>query len=188
LLERHGFTVDFAKPHAVASLQDLHKYTLIIIAADTGSRDTWEPVSALEALDSIEVPILGLGDGGYAFFGKLEEHIGYPNGEFGQGTSIAPAIPSVFSDPIWEYPYDLQASTGEPLQLYTHDSPRVSIDVTQPPLGVVTYGYNDANSSYADLVVAKYDRYMLWSFEDPPKAMTQIGLQLFVNAVHSIAH
>lgn len=76
---------------------DLAGYDLIAIDALTGDLDTWNGGNdAMWAIQAAKKPMLGLGGGGYAFFGKINYALGYPRGASGS-TNIdsirAPATP-----------------------------------------------------------------------------------------------
>jgi Mg-chelatase subunit ChlD/subtilisin family serine protease len=180
LLEKNSFTVDLAYAHVVPTL-DLSKYSLVIVGPETGYLDDWEPAATIRAITNNEIPVLGLGEGGYAYFGKRGLEIGHANGAHGSGTSINWAR-DTSSDDIWFYPYEINRPK-EPMPLYTEASPRVDIYIGDQPTGVTTFGYNDNSSSYADLIMES-GWYMLWGFDDGPAAMTDIGRQLFVNTAY----
>jgi hypothetical protein len=158
---------------------DFTVYDLIIISPESGYLDEWGTPAAVSAIVQAERPILGLGEGGYAFFGKLNLGIGYPEGAPGDGTSIVWANSS---DGIWSTPYNI-ALPKEPLQLYKNPSNRVDIYVLEQPPGVEVFGFNDAKpGEYANLLMES-GWFMLWGFDDAPSAMTETGLHLFVNTV-----
>jgi hypothetical protein len=161
-----------------APKRDFSGYDLILIASETGYLDEWGTPEVVSAIVQAEHPILGLGEGGYAFFGKLNLGIGYPQGAHGDGTSIDWVNSS---DPIWSTPYNINL-LKEPLQLYDKPSNRVDIFVEDQPPGVNVFGLNDADSRYANLVMES-SWFMLWGFDDAPSAMTETGLRLFVNTV-----
>jgi len=50
--------------------------------------DEWGTPEALTAIVNSEVPVLGIGEGGYAYFGQISLEIGYPNGGWSTGTSV----------------------------------------------------------------------------------------------------
>ncbi|HEY3232309.1 MAG TPA: hypothetical protein VGJ87_23960, partial [Roseiflexaceae bacterium] len=75
-------------------------YDLIIIADDTGDLNQWgsspPPPGISDAqvnrIRSALIPIIGLGEGGYAFFGKLPLFIGWPNGWHGPEQLVNKAL------------------------------------------------------------------------------------------------
>ncbi|MBU0511140.1 MAG: hypothetical protein KKD28_10090 [Chloroflexi bacterium] len=178
LLEANGWVVDLIHLNAVPQTY-FGVYEMIIIGPDTGYLGNWGTTDALEVIVSTELPILGLGEGGYAFFGKLDLDIGHGNGAHGSGTSIDWANSG---DRIWNTPYVISLPKV-PLQLYKENSGRVDIYLGSQPTGVVIFGYNDNNNLYADLILE--DRvFLLWGFGDGPIAMTETGQRLFVNTTY----
>jgi len=175
LLEQDQWVVDLIQVPAAAKA-NLQPYELIIIGPDTGYLDEWGTSEAFSAIVQSETPVLGLGEGGYAFFGQLKLNIGWPNGAHGSGTSITWASSS---DEIWANPYNI-ALAKEPLQLYEKPSSRVDIHMPQIPTGVQVFGFNDVNREYVDLVMEN-SWFMLWSFDDDPSKMTPTGRKVFVN-------
>jgi hypothetical protein len=179
LIESHGVAVDLARKGAVPLL-NLQKYSLVIIGPETGNLKTWEPVDAVEAITRNEIPVLGLGEGGYAYFGKRGRDIGYPNGAHGNGTSIVRNT-QTSTDDIWRYPYEF-TPRKEAWQLYEEPSGRVDIYLGDQPTGLTVFGFKDTSDLYSNLTMENnWD--MLWSFQDGPGTMTELGQQLFVNTV-----
>jgi hypothetical protein len=122
--------------------------------------------------------VLGLGEGGYAFFGKLGLDIGYGNGIYSSGTSI---VWSNSGDRLWQKPYLIELPK-DPMELYRVNSPQVAINLSGAT-GVTIFGYYPPNQSYANLILE--DRvYMLWGFQKGPNTMTELGWRLFVNTTY----
>ena len=177
LLEGNGIGVDLAPMNSVVGI-DLQRYSLIIIAPETGYLEKWGTDAIVRRIVSSEVPVLGLGEGGYAFFGQLKLAIGWPNGAHGNGKAISIGLTG---DPIWDYPYEGLLRQEKVLQLYKEDSKRVDILIDDQNLQV--FGYNDQDGKYANLVMLS-NWWMLWGFQDGPSKMTDLGQRLFVNTAH----
>ncbi|MEY4531704.1 MAG: hypothetical protein RLZZ156_2425, partial [Deinococcota bacterium] len=65
-------------PNSTATLMD---YDLLAIDSKSGNLNTWEGGTGMpEAIGNAGRPILGLGEGGYAFLGKSNSPIGWANG------------------------------------------------------------------------------------------------------------
>lgn len=176
LLEDNGATVTTMN---ISDLGDgsISSYDLIIVGNDTGSGSFWgSPYVA--KVNNTGIPIIGLGRGGYAFFGKIALNIGYPNGRGGSSKSISVLRPnsSIFATPI-----HITIPESEVLELYTM-SDIMAAELPSVPSNVVTLGslVND-NNVYP--LVTEDGRYMLWAFTNSPSRMTQTGKDLFVNAV-----
>ena len=79
LIEANGVAVDEVAIGNVATT-DLSQYSLVIIGPDTGSLAEWGDDATVSAIRKGEKPVLGLGEGGYAFFGKYGLAIGHAKG------------------------------------------------------------------------------------------------------------
>jgi Mg-chelatase subunit ChlD len=179
LVEDHGVAVDQLEISNVSGA-DLHKYNLVVIGPETGSLGDWGTDEAVKHILSHEKPVLGLGEGGYAYFGKLNLPIGWPNGAHSQGTTV---LRNNMADAIWHYPYEFLVEEQRLWQLYVENSGRVDIFLGDQPAGVEVFGFNDSDGRYADIAMQS-GWYMLWGFQDGPKNMTEDGRKLFVNTVY----
>ncbi|HEX7566934.1 MAG TPA: hypothetical protein VF355_00055, partial [Anaerolineaceae bacterium] len=125
LLTGNGYSVDLI-PLASVLTTDFSVYSMIIIANDTGTLDQWgTPTLTDTQVAQIKLankPILGLGEGGYAFFGRLALFIGWPRGWHGPQNIMdsAPTAPAGFFNP--------------PIPPVTHYSaPTNSVGIYLPP-------------------------------------------------------
>jgi len=179
LIEANGVAVDQLEMSSVAGA-NLNKYNLIIVGPETGSLGEWGTDELVKEMVRRQKPVLGLGEGGYAFFGKLGLAIGWANGAHGQGTTV---LRNNMTDAIWHYPYEFSVAKERLWKLYAEDSSRVDIFLGEQPAGVEVFGFNDSDSRYADIVM-QHGFHMLWGFQDGPKQMTDDGQKLFVNTVY----
>lgn len=174
LLEQHSWSVEVHSVNDVPDL-DITRFSLIIIGAETGG---WAMHPAFHDLIKYKIPVLGLNEGGYDFFGVMGLDIGWPYGAHGNGRDIAWHRDG---ESIWRYPYEMMPLPKGPLTLYENDMPVVDIFLNhEEPNDVTVYGWNTRDERYADLVMQGY-RYMLWGFYGSPKEMTETGRELFVN-------
>jgi hypothetical protein len=160
---------------------DFSLFDLTLIADDTGSLNTWgTPPDATSASQVAKIilpnkPILGIGEGGYAFFGKRSMFIGWPQGWHGpqqQVTRAATAPPAIFagvgSDPVVTY-----SPPTNSVGIYI--KPSVPSDVT--PVAM-EYPADD----HANLIQQGCS--MLWGSGGRPQGMTSPdGTTLFLNTV-----
>lgn len=179
LLENNGIGVDLVQVNSVPTVNML-RYNLVIVGPDTGVLSNWGTDAAFSAIVQYERPVLGLGEGGYSFFGKLGLNIGWAHGAHGSGTSI---LWSNATDRIWDYPYEFDLRSVRLLQLYKEASSRVDIFLGNKPVGLQLFGLNDTDQRYTDLVM-EGNWWTLWSFDDGPSKMTTTGQELFVNTAH----
>lgn len=94
MLEGRGFSVELILLSDARSA-DFSPFDLIIIADDTGDLQQWPPGTpgsspVADHIRNSGKPILGLGEGGYAFFGKHGLGIGWPNGWHGPHDRVSP--------------------------------------------------------------------------------------------------
>ena len=179
LIEANGVAVD-QLDMAQLPTANLRPYSLVIVAPETGDLSEWGTDAMVRRIIEFKQPVLGLGKGGYAFFGKLKLNIGWGNGAHGTGDSV---VRESFNDHFWHYPYDFLVAEQRIWQLYAEPSPRVGIFLGNQPTGVQVFGYNNAQGQYADLIMEN-GRYLLWGFDKGPKSMTEDGRKLLVNAVY----
>ncbi len=96
-LENKGMRVSLLplsslNPNSTAALMT---YDLLAIDSKSGNLNTWEGGTGMpEAIKSAGRPILGLGEGGYAFLGKSSSPIGWANGWHDSTGATNYALPS----------------------------------------------------------------------------------------------
>jgi hypothetical protein len=172
LLEDNGYVVDRIEMGDLATAS-LDGVAYVIIGPGVNSLGS----GALEALRYRAV--LGLGEGGYDFFGQLGLEIGRPHGWHGNETSVYAVDPSAA---VWNDPYPIRIPRSRIVQLYEHTA-HVGINLPTPEAMPVTLigrePYNEAH--YVIVEQNQYPRQILWGFGGPPEDMTEAGRQLFVN-------
>ncbi|MFO7634989.1 MAG: S8 family serine peptidase, partial [Caldilinea sp.] len=178
LLQANGIGVDLVRVNGVPAVP-MQRYNLVIVGPETGYLDKWGTEAAFSHILRGERPVLGLGEGGYAFFGRLKLNIGWANGAHSKGKSI---LYSSAGDPIWTYAYE-GILAEKLLQLYQEDGNRVDIFLGSQPTNVQVFGLNDQDGRYANLAMEN-GFWMLWGFDDGPSRMTETGKRLFVNTAH----
>ncbi len=156
---------------------------LIIVAYDTGQNGQWGSGAAVQAsdVDAAGKPVLGLGDGGYAYFGQLGRAIGWPHGTAGQRSAV-------YADsirPFYQSPNDFTPVLPGTLSLYTQGSASIAISQPQPSANVIPLGSEGPGSVRYPLIAQRLNGRcdQLWGFSLGPSAMTGDGKKLFVNAV-----
>jgi uncharacterized repeat protein (TIGR01451 family) len=180
LIQSYGYTVDLI-PQASILTTSFTPYELIVIADDTGSLDNWgsDPAQATYIL-SFHKPTLGLGEGGYAYFGKHGMGIGWPHGWHGPLKRVD------VIEPLLSY-YHLPNDFGSPsfLDVYTSMVNEVGIYMPSAPPTVQPIGWEPAEpglkTDHASLV--SQDCNQLWGFSGEPALMSSDGQKLFQNAI-----
>lgn len=184
LLNSEGYSVDLI-PLAALAGANLAPYKLVIVADDTGSLESWGlAAEQYKAIFDVAVPVLGLGEGGYAFFGQPGGMtIGWSNGWHGDQQAVNPVAGLAY----YTTPHDLSALLGGPLKLYHELVNEVAIHLPEPNPNVTVMGWEPSDGKHASLVAEKlYEGtlcYQLWGFSGGPRLMTPEGLRLFANAV-----
>jgi Mg-chelatase subunit ChlD len=157
-------------------------YELVLIGAYTGLDREWVASVAITPLQNSRLPIIGLGRGGYAFFGRLGLDIGYANGVYQNITRTVPFSPTAT---VWSLPFPLIGAT--PYQIYGATA-GVSIYVSaSPPANLERIGHVPGSSVYYN-IVRQATRYLLWGFQARPSFMTTNGRKLFLNVVDMMLH
>jgi hypothetical protein len=126
-------------------------------------------------------PVIGIGEGGYAFFGKRNLYVGWPHGWHGTGTDTKVVDGA---DNIWSTPNNLSVSTDNTVTCYTGAPGIVEVYLNPVPAGLVIYGYSPDESNHYSLV--KQGIYFLWGFNNSPLTMTTDGENLFMNVVENV--
>ena len=184
LLERAGYTVDTI-PVTAISATVVSNYDLIIVADDTGNLNSWSgSATDVAQLTNALKPIIGLGEGGYAFFGQVSSPIGWPHGWHGPQDQVVDAGTAP-SASYYHSPNDLGGVLPGPFPLYSAPSNEVGIYMTTAPTSVIPIGYEPylgPTGGYDHASLTLDGCYHLWGFSDGPTAMNGLGQLLFVNA------
>lgn len=190
LLTGAGYTVDLVQLNDIVST-NFAGYDLIIIADDTGYLDSWG-VPALTAAQVAQitapspgVPIIGLGEGGYAFFGELGMFIGWPNGWHGPQNLLnrAPLFPAPIYNGVPADPVQVYANPVNEVGIYLGGG-ALPVDVQAIGMEPVAVG---RASDHASLI--RQNCYTLWGFSGNAFEMTAApaGELLFLNTVAYMA-
>jgi uncharacterized repeat protein (TIGR01451 family) len=173
LLQNTGMLITELLPLSGVAQFDFSGVDLVLVGPDTGAGDTWGGAGDAEHVRDAGKPILCLGQGGNAFFGKLHLHLGPGFAKPGSGQTATPADPS---QPVYHTPYPV--STGAPISLYAEASPLVYLP--GPSRSYVNpVGGQPGNDDYT--LAEQSARYFLWGFDHGPAQMTQAGRELLVN-------
>ena len=181
LLEGAGYTVQVI-PQSSVTTTNFSTFDLTIIADDTGDLNQWGGVNVTPII-SPNKPIIGLGEGGYAFFGKAASPIGWPNGWHGPQAKV---IDSGLVFAYYRSPNDLSGWLPGPFPIYTAPVNEVGIYMPAVPASVIPIGWEPISSpqggpDHASLTLDGC--YHLWGFSGSPIEMNGNGQNLFLNAV-----
>jgi uncharacterized repeat protein (TIGR01451 family) len=179
LLTGAGYTVSLVPLSSVLST-DFNAFDLILIADDSGDLSQWglpgltaDQVAQIRA-PSPDKPIIGIGEGGYAFFGQWPLFIGWPNGWHGPDDDLA-------KSPTAPAPY-FTGIAADPVTAYLNPVNTVAIFLGGGvPADVWTIGLETPDTNHANLIQQTCN--LLWGFSGNPYTMTADGQALFLNAV-----
>lgn len=183
LLQSNDFLVDLIAQDAVLST-DLGPYDCTLIGPDTGYLSVWGDVGGNQANHIVNSgrPVLGLGEGGYAFFGQLGLHIGWGKGWHGNGRNVYVVDTS---SPIWSSPNLIPIPDSRIVPLYSGETRYVAIHYPSPVTDATPIGREPDDPNHYQ-IIEQDGRFLLWGFSDGPVAMNLTGQQVFVNALKSL--
>ena len=181
LLMETGIAVDLISVPTVYKA-NLSQYDAIIVGGDTGNGANWGDQRALGAIIASEKPVLGIGEGGYAYFGKLGLQTGYPHGRHGPGDQV---LAQNTGHEIFHSPKSITIPKGDIITLYNAVSPMVDINLPEIPKNIVVFGRTVSSTQHYPLTLEN-GSHLLWGFSLSPVRMTGTGSSLFVNAVHAL--
>jgi uncharacterized repeat protein (TIGR01451 family) len=196
LLESQGYAPTLILLSTVTAPTQFANYEMIIVADDTGSLDNWGSSAAqVGAIAGAGKPILGLGEGGYAFFGKLGSGIGWPHGWHGPLDSVYGLnVPSYYV----RMPFNFTSMVPGTFPLYSNPVNEVGIyfgNNSNPgvyPIGLEPPYPTGQLADHAPLiaetgpvgeVLLPSPCRQLWGYSGGPVAMNSLGSRLFLNAV-----
>jgi hypothetical protein len=119
LLQQNGFRNLLAQD-AIGGT-DFRSYQAVLIGPETGREGTWgdEANQQVDRIVDSGVPILGVGEGGYSFFGRADLAIGWNEGITTTATS---AVVVDAGDRIWTTPFRITIPGDQTLPVYqSHD-------------------------------------------------------------------
>jgi serine/threonine protein kinase len=183
LLQGNNYQVALV-PQNVILTTDFTPFQAIMVGPDTGQDQNWGDQGGNQAnrLASTGLPILGVGEGGYAFFGRVGLAIGYDKGVKDNGTDIIVADPN---SPIWSKPNKVDIPANHTLTLYNSSQPLAAITAAAPQPGLTLIG-SEVNDLTQFPLIVQGNKYLLWGFSAGPSAMSNLGQKVFVNALNSL--
>jgi len=184
LLQSGAYSVDLV-PMADVAGTAWNNYDLIVIGPETGYGTSWGTPAAMDTLLQYSAPVLGLGEGGYAFFGRAGLDIGDPNGWHGTET-LTYAVDAAHD--LWHSPYGIPMGRDRLVRVYDKTE-HVGILIPKPPSGILLIGREPADETHYNLVQQDVGerRFLLWGFQAGPPHMTADGRHLFINLARHLA-
>ena len=161
------------------TVEPLDLCDVIVVASDAGYSSTWQGTPFVATIEDSGKPIIGLGQGGYNFFGVLELSIGRPYGGHGSKNSIEVVDPN---GSLFNTPYVVDIPEDRTLQLYT-ETGHIGIYLWPTIPETVTVLASEVNVKGYFPLVMEHNRYLFWGFTESPLKMTEVGETLFINVV-----
>ena len=171
LLDSYGIATTLIDYNNISASTSFKAYDLVLISPDSSAGNSWGTAAARSALANYGRPILGLGNGGYYYFGTRQLKIGYGNGAHGGTTAVTPVAATA---PIFKTPY-LINGTG----LFNSSSADVEIYLPKPDGSTFQYGQVPQSINY--YVLIQQGSFFLWGMDGSPDTMTTLGQELLVN-------
>ena len=173
LLEDNGYRVNMVALETVRETK-FSDYSVII----TGTGTEWTDIDAVAAIEKSNMPVIGIGEGGYDLFGQIGLVCGYPNGWHGSVNSIYVVDAS---HDIFQKPGAIKIPRNGILQLYS-SSKHIGIYIPSMTEEISILGREPENKDHYPLLFEE-NRYFFWGFTASPKNMTDSGKALFINTV-----
>jgi subtilisin family serine protease len=180
-LEARGFDVSLvllgSTESSNASL--LAAYDLLMIDPFTGRLSNWDGGAKVEnAVLQSGVPVLAVGEGGYAFLGKAGSTIGYPNGAHGSAlagmSATSPLHPSLAG------PRSVFVSSGS-VKVASTGQAYVAIYLPNVGANVEVVGRSAQNYGVELVDTGPSAWQALWGFHGVPSAYTSDGWNTVAN-------
>jgi parallel beta-helix repeat protein len=181
-LRSNGVDVDLIPLNGVGR-ESLAGYRAILIGTDTGDTATWGTDTAVTAIVKSGRPVIAMGEGGYAFLGKLELATGYPHGIHSDNTTGLYVVD--LSSAFFNFPNDIPIPKSRLLSIYER-SGSVEIHLDAVPRNVEVIGRDSISTNYY-LLTRENNRYMFWGFTGGAEALTRAGGDLLVNVVRNLS-
>ena len=179
LLAKNGFDVAIIPVAEVGTAVSLEGFDRVLIGPGTGNSETWGTEEALAHIAELGLPVIGLGEGGYAFFGQLDLAIGYPNGAWDTQDRVYAVDPG---SSVWAEPYPVELPEDRQVGLYLEPVTLVEIFAESPQDDITAIGSDVSVPGYYP-IIQQTNRFVLWGFTGHPELMTDTGKEVFVNLV-----
>ncbi len=177
-LEANNWLADIVAIGSVVGF-DFSPDNFIVIGSDTGFLNDWGTPGEVSAIGGSGKKILGFGEGGYAFFGKLGLPIGFADGWHGNLTDVVVVDPS---SSLFTTPNTVTIPSGNIIQVYT-SAGSVGIYLPTIPLGIVVIGREVADANHYD-ILRQGTNDVLWGYSAPAGNLTATGTNLLLNILY----
>lgn len=178
LLEPVGYNVDLVSLSNILTT-NFNPYKIILVGYDTGNMANWGDAAGNQAntLALTGKPLLALGEGGYAFLGKLGLLIGNPNGAHGNETEVYAVNPAY---EVWSVPNSISIPASQIIKVYDTPSNTVVIYHPAPLMGIEPIGRLVSSPNHYS-IIRQTAQFTLWGYDLGPNDMSGKGKRLFIN-------
>lgn len=156
---------------AAADLSEELLKDVDLIVAGSDTHRVWATKWAVDVIAEAEMPILGMGRGGYELFGQLGLKIGKPHGETVPVAAIRPDPEAIFWDNFHREP------TNGVFDAYSGGK-QTSIKSDDTQEDIIPVAEEAERKGYVPLVIQK-PYYLFWGFQGTPEQVTDTGRFLF---------
>jgi hypothetical protein len=186
-LEARGFDVEPVILGSSESMDasSLATYDLLLIDTFSGLLNSWtgDPTivpTIVTAIEDSERPVVGLGEGGYAYFGTVGSPLGWPRGAHGSGLDsfvvVEPTHPSLMG------PRNVEIAAGQ-VGVAAQGMAHVMIYVPDPVPPLQLVGRTGTNH-YVVLIDGAGAGSAMWGFHGMPSGYTDDGWNALANLMN----
>lgn len=172
LLDGRGYATDLISM-ADAGSTDFSFYRKVLIGDNTGSLNEWGTAALAAHINSYGKPIVGIGEGGYAFFGLTGSKLGWPNGWHGPEDTWVVTNPS---HQVFNLPNGISLGVGNTVQVLTTASNEVGISRQVSRLDSMDWAENQRRMTIMDshcrMIRISFGVSVLHPLNSPQLAMT----------------
>ncbi len=163
---------------------DFSDIDVVLIDSETD----WFSAAAINTMAALNLPMIGVFEGGGILFDKLDLQVGYNNPDFGETDDYATSISVVAAgSAVFNKPHDLGVAAGDILVLYDNDTNLRYHDLLGLTLeNVLSLGERAVSSNYSAITMEN-SRYIYWGFFTNPANLTEAGKNLLANCIYFLA-
>ncbi|MFO7635493.1 MAG: VWA domain-containing protein [Caldilinea sp.] len=183
LLEANGWLVDRRRLNEIPTT-DLRAYHLLVIGPDTGSHGVFASPDIAGHLLQYPYPVLGLGQGGAAFFDQAGLAIGWLDSWVSDNHMVYVVDPT---SRYWHEPLVVELLERR-AQLYGAPLEELGVYTPKPPASLTPIGREPDDQDHYPVIRETHGErsFILWGYSLDPNAMTEAGRKLMVNLSHSM--
>ncbi|MCE7985228.1 MAG: VWA domain-containing protein [Caldilinea sp. CFX5] len=185
LLEGNDWVVDRVHLRATATV-DPRRYALLIIGPETGFHGGFHAPDVVGKFLQYPLPVLGMGEGGAAFFTLADLQINWGNAWYSDNNEVFAVTPAAR---YWHLPYAIAIPPAAPLvTLYPKPLTELGVFVPKPLSSMELIARERSDQSHYPVIRENRGErgFILWGYNAGPSQMTENGRELFVNVTHGL--